>query len=412
MFNNTVSPKYRKSTVESDSDSDDDEIYDDDLPMTKSNTSTLFGGNGIKSFENNNSYYPDCFFVLSELSEVQKPDRYKLMYDFGADSTLNSTQKISIRKSLKNDSNGNKLILLLMDTIGFQPPHLLISKRKLFQTLFPSQQVLTSFENVINKSVYRHVFTTGEIRAILTGMILTRPMNHKNFCKWRSYFETLSSINLSLNEAFVCIATVLIELFLYNNVEVRPSKTTGGVGLFSNVNYRYAATKSPEDGQRICCGLSLPTKCLSTYNDVYLKKVEKTQHLISNRPGMRGNQVRRFWKYAPNKNNRGIFGVVYCCNSSKSSLLKKTKDVCPNVNCIAFGSVYVNMVEEIEGVYINKKTKKRRTVELCYLTSSTEILKNDELVWFYDWERMRKKTDGSFLTLTKLQQMEVPGFSK
>jgi hypothetical protein len=70
------------------------------------------------------------------------------------------------------------------------------------------------------------------------------------------------------------------------------------------------------------------------------------------------------------------------------------------------------MVEEIEGVYINKKTKKRRTVELCYLTSSTEILKNDELVWFYDWERMRKKTDGSFLTLTKLQQMEVPGFSK
>ncbi len=406
--------KHRKYILESDTDSDDSDSCDgdDDLPMMKSNKSTLFSGNGSKSFENNNSFYPDCFFVLSELSKAQTPERYKMMYEFGTGLTSQATKQPSIRKSLRNDSKGNILIILLMDTIGFQPPEILITQRKLFQSLFPSKAVLATCGDGTNKAISRHVVTTGEIRAILTGMVLSRSMNYAQTHKWRSYFETLSSQNLSVNEAFVCAATVLLELFLYNNVEVKPSESTGVIGLFSNGNYRYKPTKNPEDGQRICCGLCLPTTCLSTLNDLYLCKEEKSQRLISNRAGTRGNQVRKYWKYKRNKNNRGIFGVVYCCNSSRQSLVKPTKETISNVHCIAFGSVRVNTMEEVESVFHPIKSQNKRTCELCYLTTNTEIHPGDELVWCYDWERVRIQSDGSLLVLTKLEQMDVPSFSK
>lgn len=401
---------FRTSLLESDNDSEEDES-DDDFPMKRS-TSTLFSGHGSKIFETENSYYPDCVYVLSSLLADSFPERYNEMFDFGKTLTLQAISPISIRHALKNDSKSNKLVMLLMDTIAFQEPNKLLEVKKLFLILFPSTTINVRCPKTLAiKRVNRYIITTGEIKSILTGLVLSRKMNSTKHSEWRKHFNTLSSANLCANEAFSCVATVLLEVFLYNNIELRPSPI-GGIGLFANTNFVFDAKESIEEQLRVCCGLNLRTKCLSTLNHLYLKQIKKTRTIKSIRPGNRGNQKQIFMKYAASKNNRGIFGVVYDSNSNRAPVgMKLSHNSIANTSCIAFGKVDINMLTEKNGVY-EKLGKKSFTCELCYLSVSANIKKNDELVWDYDWERVRQDSDGTILKLSKLEQLVVPTYKK
>jgi hypothetical protein len=336
--------------------------------------------------------FKDWMFELANLKKGCP--RYNQLWNFGQQISLNVVNSsgnqfiIEERPYFQNDPKLNTFSVLLLDSIAFIPTTKLIELRDMFiKQIFPRVVVanigaLGLHGELLIKDLDSHLITSGEIVALLRGLVSTR--SHKYRKEMDLFLGRLSKSSLRIDHVIVCIATILIEVFWFNKVSVKPSFSKGLIGLYSNADYSNCKPDKEGLKQRICVGLNLRTKCMNTYNASHL-------HVSVERIKLeRGNGLRpiekEFCKYQHSRLNRGIFGVVYASNSCDITD--------PNCVCNDLHKVSVNMFERSDnrsgGVGI---VNSNYDCEVCFLSSNGTIRAGDELLWDYDHTIKNKLTN-------------------
>jgi hypothetical protein len=303
-------------------------------------------------------------------------ERFVLLFEFGKTLSQSTTvSSVHIRKSLQMDSVLNVIGMMLVDTIAFVDADLFEDFRYDFiYNLFPKTSVMVKQRygelcTLVNFPTY--LITTGDIIAILYGLTSTRKASIR-----KGFHSTLRHLTVekirTQNDSLVCIGTSLIELFWYANVSVKPSPDKGLIGLYSNANYADVVPNCDGLKQRMCIGLNLRTKCMNTYSTSHLH-VSLKNKVVKSQNG-RSSKIVTTGCYPGSRNDRGIFGVVYACNSSIGKCMH-------NCYCIDAHNVQLNMfVRDETGMVLIQNDM----VEISFLSLTDSIYKGDELLWRYD----------------------------
>jgi hypothetical protein len=383
------------------------ETYSTDQPLMKEGAS-LFSLGYIPNncdFESELVFFAEYCYVVSKLTKETK--RFELLHDFGEQLSICTNNAGAFRQCFQKDNLVNRISILLMDTIAVLTS---VDLNK-FQTHFNSGLFKPSTINIYRNNKYgqpiktktnRILITTGDIRAILLGLVSKKQPKTRD--KWIASLDGMSESNLKGCDGFACIASILIEIFSYANVRLLSGDAKGTIGLFAAADY--SAIELSGERQRICVGFNLMTSSINTYNSIYLKRTEQTiskVDLLSTSITSTTTQL----KYILSRGNRGIFGVIYASNSSAGSGEFGTiNSGVANCTCTTPGTTDVNMmVIDSEGVYV--KYEVPLTCELSVLSLLEDIVVGDELLWDYPWDRTDYSDPNNPKQLTRLTQLEV-----